>query len=176
MITSAFWSPPSARLSTPRTRIFSPVFPPQMSELPGSPPSIPASTSCCATSSFDGESCVFCFWTVRVEPAEAVAVGGDIGSSSTAGASVEPMHGAEWRSMVLLEHVGVASAISLGGNGTTAECSTSTIALSTRQLWMASTSTRNARITRAAAAAFLLRLLRNPNRDARWRRRRWLVG
>ena len=61
--------------------------------------------------------------------------------------------------------VAVERAMLLGGRGTTAECSASTIALSTRQLWIANTTAATVSSTRSPAANFRRRLLRKPKRD-----------
>ena len=56
MITSAFWSPPSGRLSTPSTIRFIAVLPPQTWDLPGSPEPTDAPIRSCTTLIRDGSS------------------------------------------------------------------------------------------------------------------------
>src|SRR6188472_2787810 len=56
MITSAFWSPPSGRLSTPSTIKLIAVLPPQTSDLPGSPEPTDAPIRSCTTLIRDGSS------------------------------------------------------------------------------------------------------------------------
>jgi hypothetical protein len=59
----------------------------------------------------------------------------------------------------------VESAMSLGGSGTTAECSASTIALNTRQLWMARTTVAIASSTNNPPATLRRRFCKNQNRE-----------